>query len=771
MNLFRPDFLKQLMLFTVLVMTIGMAGCSSARFMDEGEEMLSSVSLKSESRSVSPGTYRINVRQEANSRWFNLVKVPLGVYCLQSRDTTNRYSRFIRRIGEAPVKYDASLTELSRQSLLTALHNKGYLHARVSADTIKKKHKVNVYYTLHPGLRNNVEHIYHTFDNTEARNIVETTTPESKLYKGMPLDVSILNSERNRIVELMRNNGYYNVQKEFVSFRADTAANDYNVNLSLNMRKPAGVDSTKAYSIYKIRNVHIYEDILPGDTADTSYFHGIQMMYDKRIRLQRRVYNRHTFIRPDSIYKASNVTDTYRAINSLQAVNYSTIRMKEVKGDSSLLDCDIMVKLNTPNAVSMEVEGTNTAGNFGAALAFTYSNRNLFRGAETFSLKLRGAYEAITGLEGYNNENYVEYGVETNLRFPFLLLPGVSDRMKQRLRASSEVGLSYSSQDRPEFHRRGVTAAWTYRWTPVKHPGWQHRLDLLSVNYIFMPWISDTFRKEYLEGDDPRYAVLRASYENLFITKTGYSFTYNSLNTASAMGLFQTNGYQVKAGFEAAGNLLYGLSHLTNMRKDADGHYNLFNIAYSQYVRADFDFAKSFAINDHNSLALHTAFGIAIPYGNSSIIPYERRYAAGGANSVRGWNVRELGPGSFKGTDGKIDFINQSGNIKLDLSVEYRTLLFWQLHGALFIDAGNIWNTRNYAEQSGGQFQFNKFYKQIAVSYGLGFRLNLGYFILRFDGGMKAINPAIESGKGHYPLLHPKFSRDFTFHFAVGLPF
>ncbi|MBQ0158819.1 MAG: BamA/TamA family outer membrane protein, partial [Bacteroidales bacterium] len=155
----------------------------------------------------------------------------------------------------------------------------------------------------------------------------------------------------------------------------------------------------------------------------------------------------------------------------------------------------------------------------------------------------------------------------------------------------------------------------------------------------------------------------------------------------------------------------------------------------------------------------------------SSIIPYERRYFAGGANSVRGWSVRRLGPGSYAGTDGNIDFINQTGNMHLDLSVEFRSFLFWKLHGAAFIDAGNIWNTRDYANQPGGKFKWNTFYREIAVAYGLGLRLNFGYFILRFDGGMKAIDPACPHGRDHYPITHPNFSRDFTLHFAVGLPF
>ena len=168
---------------------------------------------------------------------------------------------------------------------------------------------------------------------------------------------------------------------------------------------------------------------------------------------------------------------------------------------------------------------------------------------------------------------------------------------------------------------------------------------------------------------------------------------------------------------------------------------------------------------------MHVGLGIAYPYGNSKVLPFEKRYFSGGANSVRGWSVRELGPGSFRGTDGRIDFINQTGDMKLDMNAEFRTKLFWKLNGAAFIDAGNIWTLRDYKEQPGGQFKLDQFYKQIAVAYGLGLRLNFGYFILRFDMGMKAINPAYISNEEHYAFLHPNLKRDFAFHFAVGLPF
>jgi outer membrane protein assembly factor BamA len=187
-------------------------------------------------------------------------------------------------------------------------------------------------------------------------------------------------------------------------------------------------------------------------------------------------------------------------------------------------------------------------------------------------------------------------------------------------------------------------------------------------------------------------------------------------------------------------------------------------------VKADIDYAKNFVIDERNSLVFHAGLGVAVPYGNSKSLPFEKLYFSGGANSVRGWRVRSLGPGSYRGDGNTIDYVNHTGDIKLDLNLEYRTFLFWKLNGAAFIDAGNVWNIRNQGIQSEGVFKFNRFYKQLAVSYGLGIRFDLDFLILRFDGGMKAVNP-MYTGRDRYPIISPDFKRDFAFHFAVGYPF
>jgi outer membrane protein assembly factor BamA len=233
---------------------------------------------------------------------------------------------------------------------------------------------------------------------------------------------------------------------------------------------------------------------------------------------------------------------------------------------------------------------------------------------------------------------------------------------------------------------------------------------------------------------------------------------------------FDRVAYSLRTNIECSGNLLYGVTSLFNTQMNSDGQYTVMNIAYAQYVKGDFDFTTRVKMDDRNSLVMHFGLGIAYPYGNSRILPFEKRYFAGGANGMRGWAVRTLGPGSYRNGNRSIDFINQSGDLKLDLSVEYRSQLFKMIHSAVFIDAGNIWTIRNYEEQPGGQFRFTTFYKDIALSYGLGIRLEFDMFVFRLDAAMKAINPAY-SGMDKFPIINPNFGRDFALHFAIGYPF
>lgn len=704
--------------FSILLLT---TACSTGKYVQEGEYILDKVAVVSDQSDYNAAPLSQYVRQKEKPKLFSLFRNP-----------------FSRK----PVIYDTLQARLSCQNLMTAMQNEGYMNAGVSLYTETKGKKLKATYLLHPGQPFLIGKVNYDIQDEGIQQLLHLDQTDNQHIKpGMRFTVETLDNERKRIAGLLSDNGYFRFNKDFIHFTADTVMGRKDIALTLQLRKYKSnsnspeVDHTR----YLIRDV-----LFQSNDSD-------------RIHLRKQVLLNATAIKEGRPYDASALQRTYNNFARLQAVKYTNIKFAEVP-DTNLLDCHIQISTNKPSTISFQPEGTNTAGDLGAAASITYTNRNLFHGSEQLSIEFRGAYEAITGLEGYQDQNYTEFSVETKLVFPRFLAPFLSKSFRRRQTASSEWAVSWNFQNRPEFHRRVFSSAWRYRWSEPKHH-LNYRFDLLDLNYVYMPWISSTFKRDYLDNAENRNAILRYNYEDIFIMKAGFTVSY-------------TDGVDaVRANFESAGNLLNGVSKGFGFKTNSQGQHTLFNIAYAQYVKLDFDYTHLFQFDKRNALALHAGLGVAYPYGNSTVLPFEKRYFSGGANSVRGWSVRELGPGKFKGTDGRIDFINQTGDVKLDLNAEYRSSLFWKLQGALFIDAGNIWTLRNYAEQPGGQFKFTEFYKQIAASYGMGLRLNFDYFILRFDVGMKAVNPAYESEKEHWSIFHPKLSRDFDFHFAVGLPF
>ena len=724
-----------------MVIVAMMMSCATYKYVPDGKFLLKNVEVKTDDKDFDVSQLSQYVRMRGNSRWFSLFKIPLAIYSMSGRDSTKWINRTLRNLGEEPVVYDTLQAMRTSADLLKAMQNMGYMNAKVDHSTKTKGKDLTAVYTLSPGIPYTVWTMSYDIQDDSIKALLDDNPSLLKIKESSKFSINELAEERNRITSFLLDNGYYRFHKDFISFEADTMSNSNGVDLRMHLMK------------YRLRNVvpeTLHQRYTIGDVS-------FQCVDSTTSRLKHQTLLNNTAIEKGKYYSASDVQRTYNNFSRLSAIKYANIRFSDDQQEG-ILNCDIQYALNKPSTISFLPEGTNTAGDLGAAASLTYENRNLFHGSEAFSVQLRGAYEAITGLEGYKNENYIEYGFVSKLTYPTLAFPFIATDIKRNLNATSELSISYNLQNRPEFHRRVFSAGWRYRWAKQKS-NMAYKVDAIDLNFIHMPWISSTFKHDYLDSVSNRNAILRYNYEDLFIMRSGFGFTYNN------------GSHALKTNFEMGGNLLSLAAQAFDFNKNKEGQRMLFGIAYAQYVKGDVDFTRMLTFDEHNSLVFHMGLGIAYPYGNSNVLPFEKRYFSGGANSVRGWSVRGLGPGKFRGHDGSIDFINQTGDMKIDMNMEYRTKLFWKFNGAFFIDAGNIWTLREYADQPGGKFKINEFYKQIAVAYGFGVRLNFSYFILRFDMGMKAINPAYETTHEHYPIVYPDFGRDFSFHFAVGMPF
>ena len=762
----------------ILIAALCSSSCSVNKFIPENKYLLDDVKIVSDTKEVKPSQFNSYIRQNPNAKWFSMLKIPMRTYCLSGRDSTKRMNRFFRKIGDEPVIYNENISHKSQEEIEKAVRNMGYMGATVKLEKKVKKNKLGLTYQIQAGHPYTVRHIAYDVDDLVISDYMLQDTVQSKLHVGMTFDVNLLDAERQRITKLLQNKGYYRFNKDFIVYKADTTRNTYLVDLTLKLlpfqrRKEDDPQKHKQYTVRNINFLSDYDIARIQESAlndyDTLLYNGYKMYYKDKMFLRPKVMTDFNRIRRGELYSEQDVQNTYNSFGRLHTLKYSNIRFLEVnENDSAKLDAYMFLSKAKNKSVAFEIEGTNSAGDLGAAASLSFQHRNVFKGSEAFNIKVRGAYEAITGVAGgYLSDNYTEYGVESSLNFPEFMFPFLSSDFKRRIRATSEVGIKYNSQNRPEFIRTAASASWSYKW--IQKQRQQHRFDVLDINYIYMPWTSEKF-KEYLQSMTGQNSILQYSYQDLLIVRMGYSYTYNSAGN-TMMKTPTKDSYSIRVNVEEAGNMLYLASKLAHSEPKGDEGFKLANIPFAQYVKGDFDFTKNIMIDPRNSLVFHFGAGIAVPYGNSKMLPFEKRYFSGGANSVRGWSVRTLGPGGYSGkVDGTTDFINHTGDIKLDLNIEYRTHLFWKLNGAAFVDAGNIWNIRENSEQENGVFKFNRFYKQIAVAYGLGIRFDLDYLILRFDGGMKAINP-MKTGRDHYPIIRPDFGRDFAFHFAVGYPF
>ncbi|MBO7466664.1 MAG: BamA/TamA family outer membrane protein [Bacteroidaceae bacterium] len=723
--------------FLLLLAVVSLASCSVSKHLPKDSYLLDKVNVVSSDKSYSSSDAQPNLRQTPNTRVLGLFRWPLRIYCL-SGSSDNIVNRVLQKRGEAPRIYSEESTQESVAGIRRDLVNKGYLKANVEAITNTKGRKATVTYFVEPKELYTIRSLRYRGMDTQLVDCVRSDSVHSLLQPGVAFNTSLFSKERTRIVDFLHDKGYYSIQKENVSFIADTARLSTEVDVTINLRQQSHT--------YMIDSVY-YE------YSDTPF-------------MRENLLPSHSFIRPGQLYSAKRVRDTYNSYNRFGAVKYTNISFNATS--DSTLDCHIVVTPAKRMSTSIELDGTNTAGDLGMSAALSFTNRNLFRGSELMTLKLRGAYETITQLQDYSGDHYIEYGADLGINFPKLILPFVGDETLAHSKATTQLDLQWNSQDRPEFVRRVLSGAWSYLWNVNSYT--QHRYDLLGVNFVSVPVKDQYFIDHYLDQYNSRNSIMKFNYEDLFIARTGYTFYHNSQPTIlDRSKLFAY--YSVRAGIETAGNALSLLSKALGVPKDSLGRYRVGGIAYAQYVKADFALTTNLNINERSALVAHFSAGVAYPYGNARMLPFEKRYYAGGANSVRGWSLRSLGPGSYVTRDGTIDYINQSGDLKLFASLEYRPHLFWKVDGALFVDAGNIWTIYDYDDQPGGQFRQDSFLQQIAVAYGAGVRLNLGFIVVRFDGGMKAINPAYSDDVMHYPIIHPNIKRDFAWHFAVGYPF
>ena len=761
------------------ILVLILTACSTTKNIPDGSYLLDDFTIKHDTKNATSDLENF-VRQQPNTTLPLLGKVTLKIYNIAGSDSS-WINRNIRKLGASPVIYSSGQTWQSRNQLLKQLNNQGYLNAE--ADTILKikGKKISVTYDLKGGKPYTVRDYKYTLSDTTMTRILTRIPMKPYITSGDMFDMELLEEERQRVNSIMRNVGYYNFSKEYLYFKVDSTLNSHQVDLFLDVY-PA--KDSLPYPRYKINNVTIISGLnstadARGQNdglvsanrwffrnADTVDYKGIKIIRGRNNFLRSSTIVRNNYLRKGSYFSDMALNGTYEAYTKMGAIKQANISVAPSAEDSThLLDATIVLLPANAHWFKAGLDGTNSAGDIGIAPSITYQHQNLFNGGEQFNIKLKGAYEFIAGKEKNDllNQNFYEYGIETGLTFPMFLFPWLKKSWREQPSASTRVSVGLTNQHRKEYTRQFFNTSLNYGWSTYKNR-LRHTLDLFDINFMRMPSMSDDFKK-YL--DDDKNALLRESYRDQLVSRMAYSITL--VNARRLNALYPI--YAIRSSIEFAGGLPRLVTTLNGAKVDQEtGQKNILGVAYAEYIKGSLEYSRTFYFSKIHSLAYRLGLGLAHPYGNSDVLPFERRFFAGGANSIRGWSTRSLGPGSYRRAEKtESDFVNQTGDMKLEFSIENRYKLTPLFEFAQFIDAGNVWTLKNYETQPGGQFEFKNFYKEIGVSYGLGIRLDLSFLLLRFDAGMKAYDPGLLQSE-RFVLFKPRLNR-MAWHFGIGYPF
>ena len=742
--------------------------CSPTRYVGNDKYLLSRVTIKKEGKEVNVSDLKKTIRQKPNTRILGAARFHLGLYNLSGSDENKRFNKWLRTIGEAPVIYDPYLRERSLEQMELYLKNKGYYHVAVSDTVWFKKKKAYIEYRVAPGPVTKIANFSYQIDqNPFIKELIARDSEHALVHKGSPLDIDQLEAERERITKLLRSNGYYNFSKNSIQYYADTIQEAQQADLNLIMlRQP--IDSM-AFRKYKIHNIRIYLDYNPLSSfveSDTVYKQvqvgDYEVFYRETLKIKPEViFETIQFVKGEQ-YNVNKVSHSYARLQALNLFKFINIVFKECTTDTTtpLLDCEIQLTPLKRQSYHVFMEGTNNSGNIGVGGNLSYNHRNLFHGGENLTFSVWGALkkEKLQENEIFSTK---EVGVELKFVSPQFWLPVRMAEFRRNFAPKTSIALSYSQERTQFYHRRVASAQFGYLWRRQDNL-WRYSFDLFDLNYVMMPSVNQSF----IDGLKNQY--VKSAYTDHMILSTNFSATYMD-QTGTARKSFN----YFRGNLETSGNFLMGMNKLLGKRSSSangENYYKAFGVRYAQYVKIDGEYRFNHYINPANTIVYRLFVGCGYPYGNMKALPFEEAYYCGGANGIRAWQARTVGPGSYTQSAEEERYPNSVGDFKLEANLEYRFKLFWLLEGALFVDAGNVWNVNKYDGRDGVQLT-NEFWRQIAVGTGLGVRVNVTFFLLRFDMGLKLHDPAQPIGRRFVLLNEQGGLKQSVFNIAIGYPF
>ena len=725
-----------LRIFLFASIILAALSCSTTRVLEDGQYRLAKNKINIEnSKTFNPAVLEPYLKQKPNSYFIFGWNPFLNLYNW-SNGKGGGWDRFVQKLGVAPVVYDPDMVDSSIENLKNHLSYLGYYNSDVTSSIAVTKKRVKVTYDVTLGKQYPISEITYTLpDNKEfAESFLKDTTNLS-VKPGDYLSESSLQAETERSSQVLRNQGYYSFNKNYYFFEADTLTIPGSALLNLTVNEYTRNETPKdAQPIRKF------------------YINDVKISYPNTLKFRDNILRELTTITPGDVYSADEINRTYSRLTALKVFSSVNIGMTPV--DTDLVDCSISMAQSKLQGFKFNLESSvNSTGLFGVSPQVSYYHKNIFRGGEWLNLSFMGNFQFKFNDDVRSNE----FGVSAGLSFPkFFPLPY---RFFKGAIPRTDINLTYNYQSRPEYTRNIISVTYGYNGNFKRR--FFYQAYPLQMNVVRLFDLDEKFYKSLV--NDP---FLLNAYQDHFDFGSGATlyYTTNPDNTP------KTPHFYSRLQFDIAGNTLSAFKQL--MEKNANGQGMIWNTPFSQFVRGEITLSKTWFLGKKSkqSIATRLQAGAGYAYGNSTSLPFEKHFYAGGSNSLRGWQARTVGPGTAP-RDTSFVIPNQTGDMKLEANIEYRFDLFWKLAGALFIDAGNVWTLKADDTEEGQQslFSWKDFGSSIAANWGAGIRLDFGFLLLRVDMGLKVHDPARQQrwvNPGEW------FKGDnYALHFGVGYPF
>lgn len=763
----RITFSSLFKLCVALLVLLLVEGCSSKKYLGAGEEFYTGAKVNVKRSNKRDVAYVKTIAEENVSPQPNekVLGMRPSVWMFMRADTSIKKGVGFwmkNKFGREPVLFHENMPNKTKTVIESKLFNKGFFNATIDYKVKHKKQEVVVIYSVFPGERYYFDSVFVQKDKDSLYDFVIQDKKNSLIKKGDPYDLEVLKEERVRVTKEVRNHGFYYLSDDYIGFKIDTTGGNKSVMAGLVIKKEIPERLKVAYQIGKVRVYPNYE--LTDDTIDYNLpsvlVDGVEYL-EVLNEFDYAELNNSIFLRSGDLYTSENHDLTIKRISSLNVFKYVDLRFEQSDSVEGVLDVILYLTPMLPQSVRLEVGAASKSNNFvGPGIDVSYGHKNLFKGAEQFNIGVGAAFETQIG-KNSQGVNSTELTISSSLIIPRVMSPFHFDVSATKGIPKTEIGINYKLLNRTLLYRlHSSTIDFGYRW--VENQKRHHKFTLIDVNYTRASEISDEFNVFLDENTE-----LQNTFNQQFIFASNYNLWYYNKVPSSSRSYWYFN-----PGLELAGNSINMLNSV--LKVDENGQREILGVPYSQFTKFDLDIRYFLPLGNERRLACRFNGGVGVAYGNSTSLPYLKQYFIGGSTSIRAFQARSLGPGTFQSSSKNGLLIDQSGDIKLEANVEYRAKIYRFIKGALFVDAGNIWLMREHENRPGGAFYVDQFLNQLAIGTGVGLRFDFTYFILRSDLAFPLRRPTIDGN--NWTIDEFEFSGNWkndnlVLNIAIGYPF